>query len=85
MAFNRDVLEKAIPFPKNQVYCAHDYWLTNIGEAFFKVELEHNALIKYRRHSSNASNGGEKSNIPIKKRLLVRIYTMLNLINKLIM
>lgn len=82
MAFNRNVLEKALPFPKNQVYCAHDYWLTNIGEAFFKVELEPNTLIKYRRHSNNASNGGEKSNIPIKKRLLVRIYTMLNLITR---
>lgn len=82
MAFNRNVLEKALPFPKNQVYCAHDYWLTNVAEAFFKVELEHNALIKYRRHSSNASNGGQKSSTPIKKRLLIRIYTMFNLISR---
>jgi glycosyltransferase involved in cell wall biosynthesis len=58
MAFNRLLLEKALPFPSQKKHCPHDYWITLIGEAFFKVQLIDEPLIYYRRHSQNASSGG---------------------------
>lgn len=80
MAFHKELLNKALPFPKNQKLCAHDYWLTLIGEAFFNVELEETPLLKYRRHTKNASTGGTKSENSFFKKLKVRLYCLLNLV-----
>lgn len=79
MAFHVKVLKRALPFPKNKVLCAHDYWLTLIGEAFFHVELEEMPLLKYRRHSNNASSGGAISKNSFFKKINVRLYCLLNL------
>lgn len=83
MAFKRELLVKALPFPKNQEYCAHDYWITAIGEAYYKVSLEETPLLKYRRHGENASLGGGTSTRPIFKRIAIRIYTLINLFSRL--
>ncbi len=74
MAFRRPVLETALPFPKKQKYCAHDYWIAVVAERFYTVKLIHEPLVLYRRHGGNALNGGEKSTNSILKRLLTRIY-----------
>lgn len=58
MAFKRSLLLKALPFPSKLNLCPHDYWITLIAEAFFKVELIQEPLINYRRHENNASSGG---------------------------
>jgi len=84
MAFKRKILNKALPFPNNQKYCAHDYWLTLVTEFYYKVELEDTPLLKYRRHDLNASNGGGKSSKPIMERLLVRLYSFLNLLTRVV-
>lgn len=83
MAFNKKILERALPFPQNQQLCAHDYWLTVVAEAFYKVKIIHIPLLKYRRHSSNASTGGEKSSNTLLFKIKVRFYTLTQLIKRI--
>lgn len=80
MAFNKRILEKALPFPNKQFYCAHDYWLTLISEFYYKVKLENEPLLKYRRHRFNASTGGEFSTNSIIKIIMVRVYALICLL-----
>jgi glycosyltransferase involved in cell wall biosynthesis len=82
MAFNRNVLDYALPFPNEQRYAAHDYWISLISEMCFKVEIINEPLIFYRRHDSNASNGGTKSKNSLSHKLSVRIYTGILLIQR---
>ncbi|MCS6209210.1 glycosyltransferase family 2 protein [Shewanella baltica] len=82
MAFNRKVLDYALPFPRKQKYAAHDYWISLISEMCFKVEIINEPLIMYRRHDSNASNGGTKSKNSLYHKLSVRIYTGIFLIQR---
>lgn len=82
MAFKKEVLKKALPFPKQKKLCAHDYWLTIIGEAYFKVELIENPTLKYRRHLSNASTGGDKSKNSLWQKLINRAYSFIALVGR---
>ncbi|MCX5469847.1 glycosyltransferase family 2 protein [Acinetobacter nematophilus] len=83
MAFRREIFSKLLPFPSQSKWCAHDYWIANIAEFFFKVKLVDIPLIKYRRHGNNASTGGEKSKNSIFHKIIVRIYTFLQLIKRM--
>lgn len=72
MAFNRKVLEYALPFPGNLPM--HDLWIGNV--AAFKcnrVLFIKDKLIMYKRHGNNTSNAGEKSKRKIFKRIQDRI------------
>lgn len=80
MAFKRDVLERSLPFPEHQKYCAHDYWLTLVGEAFYEVSLVETPLLLYRRHGNNASSGGEVSKNNIAMKIVIRLYAAYNLL-----
>ncbi len=82
MAFKRELLDKALPFPENQKLCAYDYWLTLIAEYYYQVELVHQPLIKYRRHFSNASTGGTKSNNSFIKKINMRAYSFYHLLKR---
>jgi glycosyltransferase involved in cell wall biosynthesis len=83
MAFRREIFSKLLPFPTQSKWCAHDYWIANVGEFFFKVKLLETPLIKYRRHGNNASTGGEKSTNTLLHKLVVRLYTLLQLIKRM--
>jgi glycosyltransferase involved in cell wall biosynthesis len=80
MAFRRCVLAKCLPFPKNKRICVHDYWILLVSELYFKTCLINQPLILYRRHSLNASDGGERSTNTLLKKLQIRIYAIYNLI-----
>ena len=80
MAFRKDVLIKALPFPKYQKYCAHDYWITLVGEIFFKVALEDTPLLLYRRHGNNASTGGTVSSNSFLKKVFTRVYCISHIV-----
>jgi glycosyltransferase involved in cell wall biosynthesis len=80
MAFRKEVLQKALPLPANSRLCAYDYWLAVIAEYYFKVQLVHEPLLKYRRHGKNASSGGAFSNNSFAQKVLVRIYTLKELL-----
>lgn len=61
MAFSREVLEKALPFPKR--IPMHDFWIGMVAEFFFTVFFLNERLVLYRRHSGNASpTTGKSSN-----------------------
>ena len=53
MAFSRELLSIALPFPKG--IPMHDSWLGLLTECFGTVEFVQEETIKYRRHSSNKS------------------------------
>ena len=56
MAFRRNVLEKALPFPKNLPM--HDQWLGLVAEKRFKVKSIDEPLVEYRQHHCNATHIG---------------------------
>ena len=82
VVFKRNVLQKSLPFPDNVKLCPHDYWISLIAEMYFKSYKLDEQLLLYRRHGSNASNGGEKSKNSLSHKLKVRIYTLIHLIKK---
>lgn len=85
MAFRKDVLMKALPFPNNVKFCAHDYWIAIVAESFFRVRLIEEPLIFYRRHDKNASTGGlVKSNESIAFRIMKRLYCGYHLIRHML-
>jgi glycosyltransferase involved in cell wall biosynthesis len=83
MAFQSKILEKALPFPENQKLCAHDYWIANVAEFFYKRALINEPLIKYRRHDNNASPAGKKSPNSLFKKVSIRFYTLYHLTKRI--
>lgn len=53
-AFRREVLEKALPFPKGLQ--SHDRWIGDVAAFFFSVTIIPEKLIYYRRYEGTASN-----------------------------
>lgn len=70
LAFRREILKVAIPFPKDVPM--HDWWLGMISESFFRIHLSNEPLICYRRHGINATPTGEISNFAYYKRVQFR-------------
>jgi len=68
MAFTREVLEHALPFP--QKLEVHDAWLGLIAELTGKVKHIDRKLIKYRIHDDNTS---KKSNNSLLQKLTYRV------------
>lgn len=62
MAFRRDVLRCALPFPAN--IAMHDWWLGLVAEMSGETVFINQALTLYRRHGSNASVTTETSSVP---------------------
>lgn len=80
MAFRRDILRIALPFPKKRRHCTHDNWLFLVAKTFFRVTIAEEKLIKYRRHSLNASSGGIKDETTLLFKVSYRIYLIWNLV-----
>jgi glycosyltransferase involved in cell wall biosynthesis len=70
MAFNRNVLTRALPFPNG--IPMHDYWIGLIGELTFTVRFIPEVLVFHRRHSANASTTGNSSNKKLSARFVNR-------------
>ncbi|SKB88833.1 Glycosyl transferase family 2 [Sphingobacterium nematocida] len=71
MAFNKDVKEKVLPFPRNLPM--HDQWIALIAHLYFDIRFVTTPTLLYRRHDSNTSNTGEKSSNSIYVKLLFRV------------
>lgn len=54
LAFSRELMEVALPFPKN--IPMHDMWLGLLGEIFGKVEFVEEKTIKYRKHTASLTD-----------------------------
>lgn len=57
MAFNRKILKRALPFPKD--IPMHDIWLGFVAELYFKTYFVKEKLTYYREHSNNASSASK--------------------------
>lgn len=71
LAFNRKVLSKALPFPKD--IPMHDIWLGFISDVFFKSHFLRKQLTYYRKHSANVTTTASlSSNYSLIKKLKFR-------------
>lgn len=78
MAFNRKILEKALPFPED--IPMHDWWIGLIADVYGRIYFIDEKLISYRRHVNNASSTGGKSNYTFFKKFILRLIMIKNLI-----
>jgi glycosyltransferase involved in cell wall biosynthesis len=78
MAFNRNVMEKALPFPKD--IPMHDVWIGLVAEMYFRIAIIPDKLVLHRRHQHNASTTGMSSQLPLRKRFIDRYKILKNLI-----
>ena len=80
MAFNRKILNKILPFPKDLPM--HDWWIGLISEMYGKVYFLEDKLISYRRHENNATKTGSKSNYNLFQKIKFRYILFKNLFIK---
>ncbi|NDP19744.1 MAG: glycosyltransferase family 2 protein [Paludibacter sp.] len=78
MAFNRSVLNDALPFPTD--IPMHDIWIGNVAAFRHKVSFIDDKLIYYRRHGYNASTAAEPSNANILSQIKFRTTLFIGLI-----
>jgi glycosyltransferase involved in cell wall biosynthesis len=64
MAFTRDLLKVALPFPRN--IPMHDMWLGLLAEIFGTVEFVSDKTILYRRHVASTTNLGFHLDVPVQ-------------------
>lgn len=76
MAFNRNILQAVLPFPKE--IAMHDIWIGLISEIAGKPIFIQDKLISYRRHSNNFSPTSKASTFSLsfkmKYRALIAYY-----------
>jgi glycosyltransferase involved in cell wall biosynthesis len=78
MAFNRNVLEMALPFPAG--IPMHDLWIGLQAEKHFNVKFISDKLVTHRRHGLNASSTSSMSNFNLQQKLTGRLALIKNLI-----
>jgi glycosyltransferase involved in cell wall biosynthesis len=71
LAFRRDLLSRALPFPANLPM--HDWWLGLLAERQGGVEVIRSPLILHRRHDGNANFPPGKSPFGLARRLEFRL------------
>ena len=78
MAFNRKILDYALPFPAN--IAMHDMWIglnaALIGKCCFLCQ----PLVYYRRHGRNTIVSLKKTHLPVSYQIQYRIVMMYNII-----
>ena len=82
MAFHRQVLEKALPFPPQLPM--HDIWIGIVTELFFKSIFIEDKLVLFRRHHLNATITSEKSNYSFYQKFAFRKNLVFNLLKKFV-
>jgi len=82
MAFNRRILDIALPFPDN--IAMHDMWIGMIGELYGNTYFCDQKLIKYRRHENCASPTCGPSPYNIKDKISFRLNLLLTIIARLL-
>ena len=89
MAFNRRILEKALPFPKDII--SHDSWLGLMGEIYGSSVFIPEKLHSFIRHGSNFSitDGADAMNDQIspysfKEKITMRLVLLKNILIRII-
>jgi glycosyltransferase involved in cell wall biosynthesis len=78
MAFRKQVLKRALPFPKD--LSMHDLWIGLIGELHFRVYFIPQSLMKHRRHERNSSTTSGESENPLHSKVYDRYKIIKNLL-----
>lgn len=81
MAFRKEVLKEALPFPETNV--GHDLWLGLIATKRFRVTMLREPLLLYRRHAGTSSPAGSKTSYSLSFRIRYRLSCIKSLIKKL--
>ena len=82
IAFNRKVLQRALPFPKDLPM--HDWWIGLISEIYGKPYFISENLISYRRHCGNSSPTCDHSRYSYFSRIRFRALIIKSLIARII-
>ncbi len=78
MAFSRDLLRIALPFPKN--IPMHDMWLGLLAELFGKVEFVQEKTIKYRRHEASVTDLSRR--LDVVRQIMRRYHLVTSLLGR---
>lgn len=70
MAFRREILKAALPFP--QAVPMHDMWIGLLADAMYRVAFVEIPTLLHRRHGGNASPTAEKSHFGFARRVRYR-------------
>ena len=82
MAFRKEILSYALPFPVSDV--GHDFWLGLIASYYYNVDFINTPLIYYRRHNETVSPSAQKSSLPIKYRIKYRLITIYEFVRRVL-
>ncbi|WP_131536266.1 glycosyltransferase [Pedobacter nototheniae] len=80
MAFKRDCLKYALPFPKLPV--PHDIWIGMVAKIFNNVYFTSEKLVKYRRHGANLSASSELSENSLLFKIEYRLMLLFSLVKR---
>ena len=78
MAFKREVLSKALPFPTD--IPMHDIWIGNVAAFCGRLHFIDDRLLLFRRHDTTASCNGQGSNYSLWQKLSFRWHTLKNIV-----
>lgn len=78
MAFDRRMLDIALPFPGNLPM--HDMWIGMIGELYGSTYFCDEKLVKYRRHENSTSSTSSPSPYTVKDKISFRVNLLLKII-----
>lgn len=78
MAFKREVLNKALPFPTD--IPMHDIWIGNVAAFCGSLHFINDRLLLFRRHDTTASCNGKGSNYSLWQKFSFRWHTLKNIV-----
>ena len=78
MAFKREVLSKALPFPTD--IPMHDIWIGNVAAFCGRLHFIDDRLLLFRRHDATASCNGKGSTYSLWQKLSFRWHTHKNIV-----
>ena len=81
MAIRREVLDKALPFPKT--IPMHDIWLGNVAAFYYSLRFIPDNLMAYRRHGKNASTTSDPSASSFMQKLAYRYQIVAGLLSRI--
>lgn len=78
MAFRREVLSKALPFPTD--IPMHDIWIGNVAAFCGRLRFIDDRLLLFRRHDATTSCNGKGSTYSLWQKLMFRWLTLKNIV-----
>lgn len=82
MAFRKSSMQQLLPFPKSLNLLTHDMWILLYGLLFTSHTYIDQPTLIYRRHDTNVSDGGVKSQKKLSYKILVRLYISICLLRR---